>query len=109
MENEGLWHLLEHIFGYLDYETVVICRKVSYLWDELLEPLERSFLVNILQDFGVKIAEEYHRSRKEEEEEEVLAITSGWNEAVQKYKREASVEDLRELKNSLGKLLDEDV
>ena len=72
MENEGLWHLLEHIFGYLDYETVVICRKVSYLWDELLEPLERSFLVNILQEFGVKIAEEYHRSRKEETEEESL-------------------------------------
>ena len=104
MGNEGLWHLLELIFGYLDHETIVICRKVSYLWDESLEPLERSFLVKILREFGDKIAD-YHRSVKMDTEEEVLIVISGWNEAVHNYGQNASIEDLRELKNSLKKLI----
>ena len=108
MENEGLWHLLEHIFGYLDHETVVICRKVSHLWDELLEPLERRFLVDILKELGVKIAEGYHRSHKGETEEQVFTVKSGWNQAVQKYNKEASIEDLNELQSILGLIIPKD-
>ena len=104
MGNEGLWHLLEHIFGYLDHDTIVICRKVSYFWDESLEPLERSFLINILRNFVVKITA-YHRSVKKDSEEGVLNVISGWNEAVQNYRQNATIEELRELKESVKKLL----
>ena len=60
MESEGVWHIVENIFGNLDHDTLVNCRKVSKLWNESLEPVERSFLVKILQEYGVIIAKGYH-------------------------------------------------
>ena len=97
MRSEGLWHLVEQIFGYLDYKTVVECRKVSKLWHESLEWIS---LVKILLQIGDKLAE-YHRSVIKDPEEKVLAIISGWKNGVQKYERTASIENLRELKDSL--------
>ena len=105
MESEGLWHIVENIFGNLDHDTLVNCRKVSSLWNESLEPLERSFLAKILLKYGVKIAEECLRNHKSEKEEKLSTRKSEWNKAVQKYKSEASIEDLRELKDSVKKLL----
>ena len=97
MQSEGLWHLVEQIFGHLDYQTVLECRKVSKLWHESLEWIS---LVKFLSEFGDKLAE-YHRFVEEYPEEKVLTIISGWKKGVQEYERTASIEDLRELKDSL--------
>ena len=97
MGSEGLWHLVENIFGYLDNKTVVECRKVSKLWHESLEWIS---LVKILLQIGDKLAE-YHRSVIKDPKETVHAIISEWKNGVQKYERTASIENLRELKDSL--------
>ena len=55
LSNEGFLHLVEHIFGYLDHETIEICRIVSNHWDGLLERLS---LVKYLLEFGDKKIEE---------------------------------------------------
>ena len=108
MKNEGLWHLLEIIFGHLDHKTVELCRKVSHLWDE---PLKWISVVKYLQEFGAKIAEHHKKVKKKtrktrkKRRDIILTIISGWNEAVKKYVRKASIEDLYELKDSLGQLL----
>ena len=104
MKNEGLWHLLEIIFGHLDHKTVELCRKVSHLWDEPLKWISLVRSVKYLHEFGDKIAE-HHKTVKNDSEDEVLTIISGWNEAVQKYVMKASDEDLYELKNLLGQFL----
>ena len=78
MGSEGLWHLVENIFGYLDNKTVVECRKVSKLWHESLEWIS---LVKFLLEFGDKLAK-YHRSVLKDPEEKVLAIISGWKKEV---------------------------
>ena len=101
MRSEGFLHLVENIFGYLDNKTVVECRKVSKLWHESLEWIS---LVKFLLEFGDKLAK-YHRSVLKDPEEKVLAIISGWKKGVQNNEKTASIEDLRELKNSLGKSL----
>ena len=88
MRNEALWHLCEHIFGYLDHKTLLKCRMVSKLWNELLERLA---LVKYLYEFGDKVAD-FHRSIKKDTEEEVINVISGWNKAVQKYDRQAFTE-----------------
>ena len=98
MGSEGLWHLVENIFGYLDYKTVVECRKVSKLWHESLEWIS---LVKFLLEFTDKL-EKYHRCVLKDPEEKVLAIISGWKKGVENYERTASIGDLRELKDSLG-------
>ena len=97
MGSEGLWHLVEHIFGYLDYKTVVKCRKVSKLWHESLEWIA---LVKFLLEFGDALGE-YHRYVKRDPEQKVLTIISEWKKGVQNYERTGSIEDLRELKDSL--------
>ena len=101
MQSEGLWHLVEQIFGDLDYQSVVECRKVSKLWHESLEWIS---LVKFLLDFGDKLAE-YHRSIERDPEEKVLAIISGWKKGVQNCERSASIYDLRELKGSFEQSL----
>ena len=80
---------------------MVECRKVSKLWHESLEWLS---LVKFVLDYGDKLAE-YHRSAEEDTEEKVLAIISGWKKGIQKYERTANIQDLRELKYSLGQSL----
>ena len=98
MNNEAMWHLCEEIFRYLDYETLLKCRMVSKLWNELLERLT---LVKYLYGFVDKIAE-FHREMNKNTEEEVLTFISGCSKAVQKYDKQATIEDLRKLKCSLG-------
>ena len=41
MRSQGLCHIREQIFGFLSYETLENCRKVSKLWKESLKPLNR--------------------------------------------------------------------
>ena len=47
MRSQGLCHIREQIFGYLSYETLENCRKVSKLWDE---SLERIALIKCIED-----------------------------------------------------------
>ena len=49
MDNPNLWHLRDHIFGFLNHKTVVNCRKVCKFWNE---SLERTSYVKFLQEFG---------------------------------------------------------
>ena len=59
MRSQGLCHIREQIFGYLNYETLENCRKVSELWNE---SLERIALVKFLQEFGDKLMEDLDMS-----------------------------------------------
>ena len=47
--NSGLLHLSEQIFGYLNHDTLEVCRKVSKHWRGFLERLS---LIKYLQEFG---------------------------------------------------------
>ena len=93
MNNPNLWHLRDHIFGFLNHETVEKCRQVSQLWNE---SLERISIVIFLQEFGNR--------NVVTPDEKVSTIIPGWQKAVKKYGAQASIEDLREVKNSLQRL-----
>ena len=96
LANRGLWHICEQIFGYLNYETVENCRKVSELWSE---SLDRIALVKYYQEFGDRYVEYAN--------EKVSIIIAGWKIAVKKFGSQTSIEDLREVKNSLVELVKE--
>ena len=49
LANKGLWHICEQIFGYLNYETLEYCRKVSKIWKE---SLERIALIKFIEEFA---------------------------------------------------------
>ena len=106
MRNQGLWHVNDQIFGYLDHGTLEICRKVSIFWNESLEPMERISLFKILDKFS-DIISEYHgpRPRTQGTEDKVLKMISGWSRAVKKYGANASIEDLRAVKSFIFKTL----
>ena len=97
MRNQGLWHIPEQIFGYLNYETVEICRKVSELWNESLEKMA---LVKFIQEFG-------DRKVLRRDDTKMSTIIPEWKKAVKAYGAKSSIEDLQEIKDSLGKFLDE--
>merc|ERR1712004_651708 len=92
----GLWHICEQIFGYLNYETVENCRKVSELWND---SLERIALIAFLQEFGDRDVEYTN--------EKVSAIVAGWKKAAKEYGFQASLENLQKVKDSLQNLLRE--
>ena len=106
MRNQGLWHVNDQIFGYLDHGTLEICRKVSIFWNESLEPMERISLFKILDKLS-DIISEYHgpRPRTQGTEDKVLKMISGWSRAVKKYGANASIEDLRAVKSFIFKTL----
>ena len=93
LANQGLWHICELIFGYLNYETVEKCCKVSELWNE---SLERIALVKFLEEFGDINVVLTNKN--------VSTIFPGWQKAVKTYGVQATIEDLKEVKDSLEKL-----
>ena len=99
MNNENLWNIHELIFGDLDHDTVEICRKVCKSWNESesLKIISHNKLVKFIQDFGDKDIQF--------EDKTVLAFIPGWQKAVEKYEAQASIEDLKEVKDSLQKLV----
>ena len=100
MENETLWHLHEHIFGYLNHDTVEICRKVCKSWNEseLLEIISHKKLVKLIQEFGdIDIVYQFNFK--------VSTFILGWKEAVEKYGAQATIEDLQEVRDSITKLV----
>merc|ERR1711953_1518756 len=93
-DNVNLWHLRDHIFGYLNLESVKTCRQVCKFWNE---SLERILYVKFLQEFG--------DMEIESKNEKVSSYIPGWQKAVKKYGAQASIEDLQKVKDSLRKLV----
>ena len=94
MDNLNFWHIRNHIFGCQHHETVLNCRRVCKFWNKSLERLmERMAYVKLLQDFGDRDVENTN--------EKVSTYILGWQEAVKEYKAIASIDDLREVTNSL--------
>jgi len=94
----GIWHIRDHLFGYLDHETLETCRQVSDFWDESLEKLS---LVKFMIECGNRSV---IGSDVEDSDEKVFTLP-GWAEAAQKYGAVASIEDLSEIKVALQELL----
>ena len=108
MRSQGLCHIREQIFGYLNYETVENCRKVSELWNE---SLERIALVKFLQEFGdrvvVHVQKPWEYEPEPDPEVKVSSIVAEWKKAAKEYGFQASLEDLQKVKGSLQNLLRE--
>ena len=99
MKNEGLWHIRNRIFEHLDHNTVEVCRQVSDFWGE---SLERISLVKYLKElverkiFYSDGSFSYH-----------LAFKRGqkWELALKKFETQTSLEDLRNMRNSLERII----
>ena len=94
MKSQGLYHIREQMFGYLNYETLNNCREVSELWNE---SLERIALIKFIEEFADRDLEFTNQK--------VSTIIPGWQNAAKKYGVQASFEDLEEVKDSLEKLI----
>ena len=94
MNNENLWHIQEQIFGYLDDETVEICQKVCQSWNATFKKFSYN---KFCEEFGEK---EIGYSGKT-----VSTFIPGWRKAFKKYGAQASIDDLQEVKDSLGELV----
>ena len=94
LTNPGLIDIREQIFGYFNCKTLEICHEVfankyGEDWDLWLE---RLILVQQIHEFGdTKI----RRSRT------LKDILPGWNKAVKKFVKKASLFDLNDVKGSL--------
>ena len=102
MTNEGLWHIIEQIFGYLNYETIKTCLKVSELWNE---SLQKFALVKFLEEFGDRTVNYPDPNTKVSTYKEYIL---GWKKASQKYGIKATTEDLQEIKDALEQLIEPD-
>ena len=94
LSNPGLIHIREQIFGHFDQKTLEICREVfanrfGEDWDSWLE---RIILIQHISEFGdTKIRR--RRTFKD--------LIPGWNKAIKKFVKMASLKDLDEVKGSL--------
>ena len=106
MRSQGLCHIREQIFGFLSYETLENCRKVSKLWKE---SLERIALIKCIEEFGDREVERqltfYNLLLRDPKIEKVSTIFPGWKNAAQKYGVQASIEDLENVNDSLKKIV----
>ena len=89
--NSGLIDIREKIFSHFDHKTLKTCRKVFAKkygedWDMWLEKL---ILVQYIREFGVK------------DGNILWNFIPGWDAAVKKFGKMASLEDLKEVKGSL--------
>jgi len=98
MHNPNLVHIHEIIFGFLSHETVEICREVSEYWKKSLERISQ---VNFLQEFGQRNIDDFPMVK-------VLTIIPGLPKAVKKFGAQATIEDLRNVKEAVAKLVGED-
>ena len=100
LTNPGLIDIREQIFGHFDRKTLKNCRKVFTKkygedWDLWLE---RLILVQYILEFGDKKVKYAKRILSD--------AIPGWDNAVKKFGKTASLEDLNEVKRSLKELLD---
>ena len=95
MTNPGLFSIRDNIFGHLTYEDLEICCKVSDSWNESLNKnssLKRKSLVKYLLEFGGNFMKIEYKWKK------VLEVIPGWNKGVKKVGSQASLDDLKEIK-----------
>lgn len=100
LTNQGLIDIRDQIFGQLDHKTLKNCREVfankyGEDWDLWLEKL---ILVQYILEFGDKETK-YGKI--------VSEIIPGWDKAVKKFGKLASLNDLNQVKGSLKGLLEE--
>ena len=94
LTNPGLIHIREQIFGYFDHKTLENCREVFTKkygedWDLWLERLS---LVQCILEFGDMVMRYGH----------ILSdVIPGWDNAVKKFGKVASLNDLNVVKGSL--------
>ena len=80
-----IWHIRDHLFGYLDHETLETCRQVSDSWNESLEKLS---LVKFISEFGnIDVGKDSCWFDDEDSNEKVCAHIPGWGHALQKYNK----------------------
>ena len=110
MTTPGLFLIRDNIFGHLSYEDLEICCEVSDSWNESLNKnssLKKQSLVKNLLEFGRRQVKIYLRSvyvrTYKYEWKEVHEVIPGWNKAVKKVGNKASLDDLKEIKESLQK------
>ena len=96
LSNPGLIDIREQIFGHFDQKTLEICREVfanrfGEDWDSWLE---RLILVQRILEFGNKF-------KMKDEKQTFTDFVSGWDKAVKKFGKMASLKDLNEVNGSL--------
>ena len=96
LSNPGLIDIREQIFGHFDQKTLEICREVfanrfGEDWDSWLE---RLILVQRILEFGNKF-------KMKDEKQTFRDFVSGWDKAVKKFGKMASLKDLNEVNGSL--------
>ena len=100
MDNPNMWHLHEHIFGYLNHKTVEICRRVCKVWRES-ESLKKISHVKFIEEFGDREVEYELYKGKLGSRGKVSTIIPGWHNAVEKYVIKATIKDLEDVKDLL--------
>ena len=99
MTNPGLYLIRDKISGYLSHEDLEICCEVNPNWNR---SLKRQSLIKYLLEFGNKHVES---SKRVEEWKKVHEVIPGWSKAVKKIAIKASIDDLKEIKDSLSFLV----
>ena len=96
MTNPGLYLIRDKISGYLSHEDLEICCEVNPNWNR---SLKRQSLIKYLLEFGNKHVES---SKRVEEWKKVHEVIPGWSKAVKKIGIKNSIDDLKEIKDSLS-------
>jgi len=102
MTTPGLFLIRDNIFGHLTYEELEICCKVSDSWNESLNKnssLKKQSLIKYLLEVGGKLVPETMSTIGKK----YLEVIPGWNKGVKKIGSNASLDDLKEIKESLWK------
>jgi len=100
LTNSGLIHIRVQIFGYLDHKTLKNCREAfAKRFGEDWYLCERLVLVQSLLEFGDKV--KYGISF----EKNLRDFIPGWDKAVKKFDKMASLNDLYEVIGPLKELL----
>ena len=93
MENPGFYGIRTRILEYLDHQSL---EKLCEIWTEDNQ-LRRTSWAKFMEEFGNR------EIFRETETETVRTRIPGWDEAVKKVGAEASLEELKEIKDSLLK------
>ena len=107
MTTPGLFLIRDNIFGHLSYEELEICCEVSDSWNESLNQkssLKRQSLVKFLIQFGGKHLIDDEEGNAVETWKKAYEVFPGWNKAVKKIGNQASLDYLKEIKESLQEL-----
>ena len=102
MTTPGLFLIRDNIFGHLSFEDLETCCKVSDSWNESLNKsssLKRQSLVKYLLEYGGNLVTNHEKPV--EEWKKVYEVIPGWNKAVKKVGSKATLDDLKEIKESL--------